>query len=165
MVSLDFFRHFPTVRNRANEPAPAAQLRVALDKDDMRRSTVLEPPLGQEPPHRLRQGERERDARQRAAGRHAHRPLADRDHVLLIDRARGGRSDAYLVAARDELLSQMRAVAVHAAGHRPVVRRDERDLHDLTRQRKLLIVGSQPIWRGVARKPRHCCRTTCPRPS
>ena len=59
MVSLDFFRHFPTVRNRANEPAPAAQLRVALDKDDMRRSTVLEPPLGQERssrayPHRLR---------------------------------------------------------------------------------------------------------------
>ena len=45
MVSIDLYRNFPSIRRKS--PAPAAQLRVALDKNDTRRSITLDRIPGQ----------------------------------------------------------------------------------------------------------------------
>ena len=62
--------------------------------------------------------------------------------------------DAHIVPASHELFAQAGAMAIDPAGHDPVVRGHERDLHGQARRRKLPIVGSQPIWRGGKRGQR-----------
>ncbi len=121
--------------------------------------------LGKEAAHGRPERERQRDARERAARRQRNRTLADCDDVRVVNLARRGRDNADVMAAFDELVAEMAAVAVDAPGNGPVVGRDQCDLHERTRRKKLEMVGNQPICRGVARMPRHCWRITGPRPS